>query len=154
MLEPLRQWICDVCGEVIDTPEAGLVTWRRDDNYSSYSFKIVHRERCDLKTHWSSLHLTAFVGEPGLTYLMSFLSPGPLIVRRAEQGRPEVNNLDEFVDLVRRVQTPYYEEARCHFRNPDVLEHFETSNEVDPYFETSLRRIISIAGDEGNSHRR
>jgi len=30
MLQPLKQWFCDVCGEVIEDPEDGYVLWSVD----------------------------------------------------------------------------------------------------------------------------
>lgn len=26
-MEPLKQWVCDVCGKIIETPDDGYVVW-------------------------------------------------------------------------------------------------------------------------------
>ncbi|MDH5468489.1 MAG: hypothetical protein OEY25_13820, partial [Candidatus Aminicenantes bacterium] len=51
MLEPLKQWICDSCGQVIKTPEDGYVEWLVESEETSFSFqygfKIIHSgEEC------------------------------------------------------------------------------------------------------------
>jgi hypothetical protein len=43
-LRPLEQWICDTCGEVIDSPSAGYVEWLSGMERGSYrSYRIVHQ---------------------------------------------------------------------------------------------------------------
>ena len=27
LMEPLKQWVCDVCGKIIETPDDGYVVW-------------------------------------------------------------------------------------------------------------------------------
>ena len=58
-------------------------------------------------------------------------------------GDRGVADLDEFVDLVRRFQIPYYEEARRHFSDPEVLDEFAEANEVYPYKPKVLKGIVS-----------
>ncbi|WP_054749993.1 hypothetical protein [Ruminiclostridium josui] len=41
-LKPLGQWICDVCGEVIQSPKDGYVQWNRNLNQEIDDFVIVH----------------------------------------------------------------------------------------------------------------
>lgn len=31
-MEPLKQWICDVCGQVIENNEDAYVVWGRDES--------------------------------------------------------------------------------------------------------------------------
>ena len=54
-----------------------------------------------------------------------------------------VNDFDEFVDFIRRVQTPFYEQARRHFSNEDVLDEYCDSNEHLPYLPEELKDIIT-----------
>ena len=84
-----------------------------------------------------------FLGDKGLAYTLSFLSAGP--VQSALGGAPqcEISDFDGFVDFLRRVQTPYYEEARRHFRDPDLLDDFADANEVLPYLPDELQRIAA-----------
>ena len=71
------------------------------------------------------------------------MSLGPI---KANHGRPsycDIADMDEFVDLIRRVQTPHYEEARRRFANVDLLEDFADSNEISPYTQAGLKAIVA-----------
>lgn len=53
-----------------------------------------------------------------LAMLLSWLSHGPLV--GPSETMPEVHDFDEYVNLVRRLHTPYYEEARGRFSDDDM----------------------------------
>ena len=144
MLTPLKQWYCDVCGDVIECIEDGYVIWKRDDQYREYAFKIIHKVRCDLKDHSCSMALHDFLGEDGLAYVLAFLSLGP-VKHSLGQTHHGVADIDEFVDLVRRVQTPYYEEARTHFDEEQVMESLSDANEVYPYLRATCEKLARQA---------
>ncbi|MFC0112277.1 hypothetical protein [Kibdelosporangium aridum] len=150
---PLQAWLCDVCGELVTShPNNGLVVWRTDragDGFRKYDFKIVHKtidsdpepQRCDpgsSEGYHSSLDLKLFLGPNGLAMLLSWLSIGPL---KGGGSAPQVENMDEFVDFVRRVQTPYYEEARSRFDEEKTHHWLGDANEYHPYLPETLRRI-------------
>jgi hypothetical protein len=108
-----------------------------------FDFKIVHKtidgaRRCD-PGYPASLDLMHFLGTDGLAMLLSWLSIGPI----KGGGRPSiaVTDLDEFVDFVRRVQTPYYEEARPRFGDGKTLDWLSDANEYSPYRPDTLRKI-------------
>ena len=124
-LEPLEQWICDACGEVIETPGDGYLEWLSGDDHKAHSFRIVHHAPksprkpggdCYAYTKASGrmdLDLDAHVGPSGLPHLLTFLDAGEYH-QRDYQG-PEVRNVREWVELFRRLQLPYYEEARLYW---------------------------------------
>ncbi|SMF95690.1 hypothetical protein SAMN02949497_3064 [Methylomagnum ishizawai] len=143
MLKPLEQWICDVCGDVIESPEQGYVIWRSDEQYSDFSFKVIHQKKCDISEFPSSAAVEDFLGEAGLNYLLSFLSIGRIKILLGQHSGGSIKDMHEFVDFFRRMQTPYYEEARTKFSNHDLLEWFSDSNEVYPYQTEVLKKIIS-----------
>ncbi|MGW6449519.1 hypothetical protein [Lentzea sp. NPDC055074] len=149
---PLETWSCDVCGGPITSAQNdGLVVWRTrqdDGRYIDYDFKIVHKtiesdpdpRRCDPGSaagYSGNLDLPLLLGADGLTWLLSMLSNGPL----AGGGGRNVADLDEYVHLVRRLQTPYYEEARVKFNDEDTHHWLSDANEVLPYLPDTLRRI-------------
>ena len=143
MTKPLTTWRCDVCSEIIDSPESGYVIWKSDPNLLSHAFKVIHKRKCDLKDHHSSAALSDFLGEKGLSYLLSKLSLGPI---KKSQGQPsacQVADMDEFVDFFRRVQTPFYEQARIKFGDEQVKEDFSDSNELYPYLPEILKGIAA-----------
>jgi hypothetical protein len=140
--EPLTIWICDNCGNPIDRIQEGYVVWRLiNDKYGG--FMIVHQDRCDPGSgqgYTHSLALEDFLGAKGLARLLAWLSLGPL--RGPSDDRPRVHDLDEYVDLVRRVQTPYYEEARHRFADEDVQYNLGDANEYAPYLPEVLKGIV------------
>ena len=142
MLRPLEQWFCDTCGELIESTKHCYVLWRTDDNNKDYDFRIIHQSQCDSGGPDSSGPITDFLGTDGLTKLLTFLSLGRL--RSTETGNDglTVKNMDEFVDFFRRVQLPYYEEARTKFGNSNFLDDYRDANEIQPYLQTALKRII------------
>ncbi|UOQ56059.1 hypothetical protein MUN78_10120 [Leucobacter allii] len=115
------------------------------DNAKS-GFEIIHKGRkCDPEHKGMSLELSDMIGDQGMSTLLSFLSYGPLPPRR---GQPRIADMDEFVDLFRRLQTPGYEEARRHFRNPEVLDAFDGSPEDAAYVPDKLNWIAETGRRE------
>lgn len=142
---PLKIWYCDVCGDPITNPGEAIVTWKEDENHKAYDFKITHKNSygklCDDKMRASSMELTWVLGNSGLVWLTSFMSRGFL---GNFKGGNSIKDWDNFTDFFRRVQLPYYEEARKYF-DTDLTKHeMQDSNEVSPYSEDTLKRIIEM----------
>lgn len=146
MDKPLTKWYCDVCGEKIEDIKQGYVIWKSTDDLKYHDYKIIHQSKCDIKAYPASTALKDFIGENGLAYLLSKLSIGPIKEALNRGTYCQITNFDEFVDFMRRVQTPFYEEARRHFRNPDLLEDYYDSNEASPYCPSDLEKIIKNYG--------
>lgn len=152
---PLRSWRCDTCGKPITDPRLGMVVWR-DTNEGSYiSFKIVHKNidgrRCDPginADYESSLEIDNFLGTDGLAELLSWISPSPLDGSRI----PGVQNLDEFVTLLRRLQIPFYEEAMPYFT--DETRAWLKEDGSDPHRPETLARIAARDEDRHNRQAR
>jgi len=148
MLEPLKQFICDKCGETIKSPRDGWVEWleQGDDTMynSQYGFKIVH---ADPKCYFypdreypgsNSTPLTHFTGEGGYTWLLCFLDLGPLLMK--DYKGPRVKDMREFVELMRRLTLPYYEEVRLYAGSLRTSENFVADNSF--YEQENLKKII------------
>ncbi len=141
MLKPLEQWHCDVCGEVIECPKDGYVIWKNDDDHRDHDFTVIHKIKCDPKKGFPcSMPIETFLGADGLVYLTSFLSLGPI---KGVMGSnfTGVRDFDEFVDFMRRMQTPYYEDARRFYETEDVVERYNDANEVMPYMPEYCEKI-------------
>ena len=148
-LKPLQQWICDYCGEVIISPKDGWLEWLHDGQFRAHGFKIVHHRpaspRKDGCYHYtnqsgrSDLPLDTYLGTSGLVHLLAFLDVG--YVDPKNKG-PWVNDIREFVELFRRVQLPYYEEARLYWSDAEADGLFGGANEVSPYLERALKNIV------------
>jgi hypothetical protein len=111
--QPLTQWACDTCGEAVDS-KSGWLEWLDGRDHAAgvrrgpRNFHIVHnRSRCfqnDGHDECSDNHLHYFVGPAGLAYLLSIIDPA------VGDGPPA--DLAEYLEVFRRLQVPYYEEAR------------------------------------------
>lgn len=140
--QPLTTWYCDVCGKRIEDIQKGYLTWKTGDNLHSHDFKIIHKINCDLDDHPVSVPLRNFIGADGLSCLLSHLSLGPIMLAHGIESHCDASNIDEFVDLIRRLQTPYYEEARRKFQNQKVMADFSASTEMYPYLPDILEWIV------------
>lgn len=145
MDKPLTIWYCDVCGKPINDVNEVLLIWKSDKNMKDYDFKFVHKATnekrgCDMESYPSNMHLSEFLGLDGMAYLMSFLSHGNAIRKNGNS----IKNLDEFIDVIRRIQTPYYEEARRYFHTEKTQRLIEGCNEYYPYTQNILKKIIEI----------
>jgi hypothetical protein len=129
-LIPLRQWYCDNCNELIEKPEEGYLEWRDDrpkDN-RKYGFRIVHHALYSPKRRSGSdcyykqserggdLDLLSFLGPTGLAHLTAWLDYGQEYEKNYSNSSRRVESLREWVELVRRLHVPYYEEARMYFQ--------------------------------------
>lgn len=143
MADSQQHWYCDVCGEKIQKADDGYVVWKDDEHLKSHSFKVIHQGKCDKDRNFSlSAALGDFLGADGLAYCLSFLSLGALKHAHGEKY-VRVGDLDNFVDFVRRMQTPNYEEARRLFYEQSVIEDNADSNEVGPYMQKNLLNLLA-----------
>ena len=142
---PLTAWNCDTCHEDIEDPSIGVVIWRRSTDGSASGFLIVHKNfggrDCDPGAragYVSNIDLSDMIGHVGQARLLALLSSGP--IRPGGVGSAE---LDSFVDVFRRLQTPWYEEARPRFEDELTHEWLDDANEVYPYIPAVLERIAT-----------
>jgi len=115
-------WICDKCGEPIQTAADGWVQWITARDGTARQLSLVHhkpasplggRYGCQFDEDIvrrgdrgivSDNSLVEFVGPDGLLYLMQMIKRG-------------VFPLDEIFEMIKRLHVPGYEHARLHFEN-------------------------------------
>ena len=129
---------------MIDGAEKGYVVWGRDEAGAATGFQIVHMSKCDDKSKHKSNALRDFLGANGLAKLTAMMSYGSLANTHRGEG-PKLADLDEFTDFLRRVQIPFYEEARPYFSTDAVMEHFHGSSQTRPYMQDALQTILQIS---------
>ena len=140
MTAPLSCWRCDNCGEPIDRLQDGYVVWH--SRYGKVDdLNIIHKGRCNDGSHVSSAELSRFLGPEGLSFALSLVSAGPIRLAGGHESPRTPANLDAFVDFLRRVQVPYYEEARPKFGEPTVREAYRSMSDFGPYRVDALKSI-------------
>jgi hypothetical protein len=153
-LKPLKQWICDTCGQVIEKPADGYVIFDRNNKFQYQKFQIVHHlPESPLKDNPNgcydpnlklSMPLETFLGDAGKAYLLTMLDVGKYI---QEEYRQQVSSIREWVELFRRVQLPYYEEARLYWDRAYADGFFVGANEYWPYMPENLKLLIKHYSD-------
>jgi len=146
-LQPVAQWKCDACGQIIANPEAGWVEWMAGPTpgTKAHGFRIVHNSnRCQYPSsaRVRDTHLVHLVGPDGLSALLTLLAPD----RQAGSREPGVANLDEWGELVRRLHIPHYEEARQYWSDAVADGLFSDPNAPMPYSQQVLLRILDRYG--------
>jgi hypothetical protein len=150
MLAPLRQWICDHCGEIIPSPEAGMIEWLAGPDNKRSGFRIVHQsanspQKADGPCGYAQtpgkadLSLAVLVGEVGMPLLLSFLDVGS---SREGCSGPWVEDAREFVELTRRLTIPHYEQARTLWRLAKADGYFNDMSELEAYAPNTLEALV------------
>ena len=145
----LGPWICDKCGKDV-TVEGAVVVWASTPDGLG-DFRIVHKKVCDPGkiTHVYSTALARFMGPGGLSRLLSYLSEGPVLTASGSSEGSRVADVDEFVELIRRVQLPGYEQARPWFDDPEILGEFESLANPGAIYEVVMDSILDKVASRG-----
>lgn len=154
-LIPGKQWICDACGEIIEKPEDGYVQWKRNSDLQIEDFVIVHHlpasPRKKLKNgcyiYDCDCDLESFLGIKGLVELQALIDPGPY---HMPEYKPMVKDIRKWLDFYKRLQLPYYEEARQYWRRAMNDGYFGDSNEIYIYLPINLKRMIEYYENQDN----
>ncbi len=160
-LEPLKQWYCDTCGDVIEKPEDGWLEWVQEKTEAgrlNCGFRIVHqfmaspranpagrdpeagscyysRKQLPMDSHLH--HALDF----GIAYVLNLLDVGEYHdPDKREAGR--VVSVREWSELVRRLYVPYYEQARRYFRQVKRDGDYDGVNDVGLYSASMLKGIV------------
>lgn len=158
MLIPLKQFICDTCGEIIEKPEDGYIEWRQFRNketnmYEVKNFHIVHHISALPNKNLSmgcqhldfdNLHdmpLNSFIDENyKMANLLRFIDMGDIIIPDYKQTH--VLDVRNFVETFRRLTIPYYEEARLYWNEAKDDGCFDGASEVVIYSVNLLKGIV------------
>lgn len=103
----------------------------------------IHRLKGIIKCYkngYSDLDLSSFWETDGLSRLIGLVDPGEFYYPNLLL--PKTSNFRKWITLARRLQTPYYEEARFYFKQAKADGWFDGMSEDAPYKEDFLYRII------------
>ena len=143
-LIPLKQWICDACGETILNAEDGWLEWYLDRNTSyEAGFRIVHASR--LSCRYNERQLEQQNRSPLDLPFSTLIWPDGLGALLYLMEHTNFANHKEFVDIVRRLHVPYYEEARQYWQQAEKDKLFDGSE----YTMKALLNIINRYGEQG-----
>jgi len=161
MLEPLKHFICDTCGRVIEDPADGVVEWLQKTNsegrYVASQFRIEHRDSpmsndpsvCMQHRHTSAgcdADLDLYL-ETAQAQLCCLLSPFSYDDPRGT-GKSLIDDYYEYAEFVRSVTITYYEEARQYFPLMEQNGEMRENSEILFFSEENLKRIIEKYGPE------
>ena len=167
ILEPMKRWICDSCRQMIERPEHGWLEWVVDnDSGKNSGFRIVHHiahsprgpdgtcyrygrqyEESHPKVMTMDVPLHDVLGNDGemsLPYLLSMVDPGPY--RNDPYTGPRVDDFRGWVEIVRRLTIPNYEEARANMGRAAQDGLFDGESEPGIYSPEMLRQVIERYG--------
>lgn len=149
-LQPLQQWICDACGQVIGSPHLGWVEWVSGSTRGTkaHGFRVVHNSnRCQYPSspRVRDMHLERAIGPDGLVALLALLAP----CRRSGILSDGVTSVEEWAMLVRRLHVPYFEEARQYWAHAEADGLLKDIAEASVFSQATLAVIIGrYAGEE------
>ena len=148
-LTPLKQWICDSCGEIIKKPEDGWFEWYLEGiNGHRKGLRIVHNNKSCMyddsilkeqnRTPADS-NLTDFLGSVGFGHLLYWLELSET------RNIYKIADIKEFIEIIRRLYLPYWEEARLYW-DTSLQDGFHDGCSFD---EGTLKSIIKEYGEIG-----
>ena len=147
MLKTLEQFICDTCGDVIESVNDGWIEWEgsyENDEAVNKNFRICHHDMNCQKLadhrHCSDLPLSEICGEKTHAFLYTHLDVGPY--HKKKYSKPTIVDFREYVELMRRLTIPYYEEARQWWSEATSDGYFSEANEESIYLPENLKRMI------------
>lgn len=115
-LEPLKQWICDSCGGIIESSEDGW--WEYCDDLETEivsGFRIVHHQNSCMYNEKELRREGKGVGDLPLGHMLESGGFGHLLHRlelSVTKKTDEHIDIPEFIENIRRLYLPYWEEAR------------------------------------------
>jgi hypothetical protein len=166
MLRPLKQFICDTCRQIINKPEEGWIEWISNRNPKTgtneiHSFNIVHHSssshlaRTNSKTCYQhkgksgrrDIPLNDFINENHkMSNILSMLDVGPY--HNPDYKGTEITDLRQYVEIMRRLTIPYYEEARQYWEKAQDDGYFDGCTETGIYGIDSLKLSVEKYKDE------
>jgi|TARA_B100001971_G_C17782459_1_gene330433 hypothetical protein len=148
LLKPKTQFLCDKCNKTITNPDEGYVQWLSNEYLQYYGFKIVHHKSssslnnkngCYFYNNNSDLNdipLEYFIGDSGLSLMLTFLN------EKVKLGKERILDTNEYIEFIRRLQIPYYEQVSHMF---DLHESYDERNTVSPDNLKHLLECVNIA---------
>ena len=118
-LKPLKQWICDSCGEIIEESKDGWWEYLTDMETNLVSgFRIVHYGGPCYYDVQALRRKNKMVGDMHLDHMVTSGAFGHMLHWLELSETRKINErieITEFTKIMRRLYLPYWEEARQHW---------------------------------------
>lgn len=146
-----KQYICDTCYELIKSPEDACIEWQVQDQegkLEASKFTIVHNLYCSPRqvSCLATNHGRANICSIPLLWFLGLKEKLPLIdiLRNSKQTIKDVNG---FVEFRRRLEIPFYEEARLYMGKLKPYLTTQSTGEQIEFFEPgNLKLLINEYG--------
>jgi hypothetical protein len=136
-------WVCDKCGQLINSPKEGYVEWYEDETGSDTGFKILHSARfspfypsglCSFhfktKKFMFDYNLSDLIDADGLAFFLGYFQA------------LKFKDKKELFEIIRRLHIPYYEEARLYWKKAIKDGFFDGADGAQPYLQSTLIELI------------
>jgi len=145
LLEPLQQWICDTCKQIIENVDEGWLEWYDDVNtFEVGGYRIVHYDpKCQYDVDKLDYRNKSVADVP----LKDAFGSDGLVMLLSHYEHMKVADPKEITDIIRRLHVPYYEEARMYWGRATEDNFFEGFNEFKAYRQDTLETIIRTYSD-------
>lgn len=146
-------WSCDTCGTPVQLADA-IITMNTErqthdaEQIRTYGpFRLVHRgasgpagHACDTEPGASWRDVSDLIGADGLSRLLSCVADGPA---QTAGHRPVLLDPASFVDLVRRLHVPDYEQARAALRAARSTDRYSDQNPSELYTAREMADVVA-----------
>ena len=168
-----KGWICDTCGEIIQGKEDGWVEWIEfpEGGHSFQEYIESQRKGGDIKLrgrnlrlvhHYPASHRTSKYrcqfdqdyerrkdgGEVGDSSLESFLGPDGLMRFLDFIAENRFPNVQEVLEMIKRLLIPGYEHARLHFDSA-ISEGVIEPNPFKNYSQSEIDAVLDYVSSRG-----
>ncbi|HET7000504.1 MAG TPA: hypothetical protein VFI33_04320 [Puia sp.] len=157
MLKPLEQFYCDTCDMLIEKVDDGAVEWKDkseapEGRHLSGSFRICHNTKTkncyqpERTGYNNNSALSKFLGEEGYIQLLDFIDRGSRIDKNYSGTR--ISDMREYVEFVKRLTIPHYEEARHYWDEAQQDGFFDNIGEHKYFLKETLTELIEKYSSE------
>lgn len=149
MIEPLKQFYCDTCGELIENLKDGWFEWlssKENGMYLNHGFRICHHKNsCQEYLNnkdCRDVPMYDFTEELPISKMLGFLYRGAYIDLSEPYEGIRIKDFREYTEVFRRLTIPYYEEARIYFNEAKNNGDIYGMNEIAFLRPEFLKRVI------------
>lgn len=150
-MEKTTFWICDKCGQKIESVKDGWVEWMTLSGVPPFegprckNIRIVHRVKC-IYTNEEAMRNHAIPADLDLEF---FSTPDGLMRLLQMISDNEFENKEDVLEIIKRIHIPGYEAARHFFEEAIYNGVFEPNTKPNYYWQRDIQDTIEFARKNG-----